>query len=94
MRQRVAFGVTALVATSLTLAMLSDAPAQAECLSVSVWVDRQSAPTTYLVGPDLCVVPTPFTPALIVDHDFQRDGTLLPPGSPSGAGERVSVPAP
>jgi hypothetical protein len=68
--------------------------AEASCVGVSVWVDNYQSPTTYLVGPGYCAVPTPFTQFADVNHDFQQPVTPLPPGTPNGAGEEVSVPSP
>jgi hypothetical protein len=92
-RKRWALVAAALASPTGVAAAVTTPPAHASCVSASAWVDREHAPTTYLVGPGYCVTPTPWTTAVEADKD-QQVGGFGPPGSPSGAGAQVWVPAP
>jgi hypothetical protein len=86
--------VWAAIAALVGAALIVTTPAaRADCESVSVWVDREQAPTTYVVGPSYCATPTPWGEEAHVTKDEQVGG-VGPVGSPSGAGASVTVTGP
>jgi hypothetical protein len=85
---------TAALAVPAAVTVMTTPPARADCLSASVWVDREQAPTTYLLGPDYCVTPTPWGVTVDAGKDNQGGGSPFQPGDPTGGGAGVKVPTP
>ncbi len=68
-------------------------PASAECVYGLAYVERQNAPTVYVLGPDPCVHPTDWNQVVFggpvdVGHDN------MPDGAPNRVVVEVRVPVP
>lgn len=69
-------------------------PARADCITASVWIDRCSAPTSWIVPTTYCMTTTPWNHAGNAGGDFGQTPPSVPPGTPCGAGADVGYVSP
>lgn len=94
MRRLVWLAVLSAVGVIVGSAVLLPPRADAACVTASVWVDRYHTTPTYVVGPDQCVIWTPWTTAGGTGDDVQAEDPNMVPGQPNGVGYWITIPSP
>jgi len=90
--RRAIAALATVVAATFSFAVHAEV-ASADCLSADVyWTTSNGSYPYYVIGPDRCLLPTPWYETWHIPVSVQQNG--LPPGTPNGVGANLWIPAP